>query len=402
MNWKTRVLEYINSLRIKDDAGFASVEGKRRTVYGTGYALQTLHFLNALDNSHNNDLDWLLDCQDAESGWFVGDEFSTIPKGQQHDISHLSLHLTCSSALPAIDNMGARPTHPFRSFERFLDRTHLLQWLNERDLSNPWYEGNNLLFVGQLIDWHQRIEAGKEWKERLRDWFDFHDQHFDIETGMWGTDEGASTRAAMCGAYHQLILYWHHSHPVNHWQRLIDCTLSLQHADGGFSETLGGGACEDIDAIDILVNCYHRFDYRRSEIRDALLAARRLILSIQNPDGGFPYKRGATNVHMGMKDTRTSRGGSGIFPTWFRVHALALIDRVVQQENFGMQFNNSVCMGGYCQPEGKLLPCSVSLSEQERLRRRVRNDKLTRAVKEYSKLTLKLPFRAVKRLLATG
>ena len=50
---------------------------------------------------------------------------------------------------------------------------------------------------------------------------------------------------------------------------MIDTVLGLQHVDGGFNPRGNGGACEDVDSVDILLNLYKRFDYRRADIRFA-------------------------------------------------------------------------------------------------------------------------------------
>jgi hypothetical protein len=131
----------------------------------------------------------------------------------------------------------------------------------------------------------------------------------------------------------------------------VDTVLSLQHPDGGFAPDGGGGACEDVDAVDILVNLYKRFDYRRPEIRWALRRTLRHLLALQNPDGGFPYGRyrpGDPITHMGVPGTLTRQGDSAAFPTWFRVHTLALLAEVLTDEpalSGSLRFSSCLSMG---------------------------------------------------------
>jgi hypothetical protein len=153
----------------------------------------------------------------------------------------------------------------------------------------------------------------------------------------------------MCGGYHQLIVYYYEYHPVLHREKLVDTVLSLQHRDGGFSPAGGGGACEDADGVDILVNMYKQIDYRRAEIRHALRRCAGHVRRIQNPDGGFPYKRNMPFSHMGIPATMTPRGASNLFATWFRVHTLALISQVLWNEapadEGPLRFNSALSMG---------------------------------------------------------
>jgi hypothetical protein len=129
---------------------------------------------------------------------------------------------------------------------------------------------------------------------------------------------------------------------------LIDVALSLQHADGGFNPRGGGGACEDTDAIDILVNMYKRVDYKRSQIRRALRRALHHILDRQMADGGFVYRLDQPFVHMGIQKTKAGANRSSLFPTWFRVHTLALVSEILTDEpvlQWNWQFNNACSMG---------------------------------------------------------
>lgn len=85
------------------------------------------------------------------------------------------------------------------------------------------------------------------------------------------------------------------------------------------------GEGEGTDAIDILVNMYKRVDYKRPQIRSALRRALHRILKRQMPDDGFVYRQNQPFVHMGVEKIASDPNQSNIFPTWFRVHTLALI-----------------------------------------------------------------------------
>jgi hypothetical protein len=129
---------------------------------------------------------------------------------------------------------------------------------------------------------------------------------------------------------------------------LVEVALSLQHADGGFNPEGGGGACEDTDAIDILVNMYKQVDYKRPQVRIALRRSLRQILGMQMPDGGFVYRRDQPFVHMGVEKTASPANQSNLFPTWFRVHTLALISEILTDEpatQMAWRFNRTCSMG---------------------------------------------------------
>ena len=106
---------------------------------------------------------------------------------------------------------------------------------------------------------------------------------------------------------------------------------------------------EDVDSVDILVNVYKQADHRRREIRLALRKCLRHILAQQNRDGGFPYTRNRSQSHMGIPGTGAPANVSTMFPTWFRIHTLALMAEVLPDERalagIPFRFSDSLSMG---------------------------------------------------------
>jgi hypothetical protein len=286
--------------------------------------------------------------QDEETGYFLGPE--VVPEelsSPVHDYEHISMHLT-AHVLPALDLLGANSSHPLRFAHRFLNLQYLRDWLERRNWEDAWLEGNNLLFIGQLLIHLRDVEGREEAEPALRLYLDWLNSRLDPRTGLWGTDGYCSKFVAMCGGYHQLLVYYYEDEEVLYKERLVDTVLSLQHPDGGFHPRGGGGACEDVDAVDILVNMYKRTAYRRTDIRIALRKTMRSILKKQLPDGGFVYRIGEPFLHMGIRKTRSPKNVSNLFATWFRVHTLALIAEILTDHpvsRFGWKFNNRCSMG---------------------------------------------------------
>jgi len=329
-------------------AGYASVPGGKVTLYGTLYGLLTQSYLGQIDVLPQDTLDFILACQNEETGFFEGPELIENDTDDLHDQEHLLLHLACT-ALPALAQFGYQPRYPLRFAHAFCDIPYLKNWLNQRDLTKAWLEGNNLLFVGQLLVYLRDVEKHAGAVNALETWFLWLDKHVDPATGLWGSNGYCSAFEAMCGGYHQLLVYYYEQREVLYPEALVDTVLALQHFDGGFSPSGGGGACEDVDAVDILVNLYKINDYRRADIRYALRRCLKLIRSIQQPDGGFPYKLNQLQSHMGIPDTKAGKNVSTTFATWFRVHTLALIaeiltdDMELQKQAF--RFNQQLSMG---------------------------------------------------------
>jgi hypothetical protein len=351
-SFRAAVIRFVQARSTGVPGEYTMGPGGQVTLYASCFAAMTQHYLNGLqDLSAEEKQAWaayLINWQDADTGLFPGPEITqgqlTSPK---HDQEHLAMHLA-AHVLPALHLLGGRPKYPLKAAHRFLDRSYLLDWLNRRDWKDAWLEGNNLLFVGQFLaylrDYEQRPEAGLA----LDLYFDWLDAQQDPSTGLWGTNGLCSNFAAMCGGYHQLIVYNYCRRPVHYKEALLDATLALQHEDGGFAPRGGGGACEDVDAVDILVKMYEQTDYRHEDVRQALRRALKSILQKHLRDGGFVYRWGRPFVHMGMTRTATPANTSNLFATWFRVHTIALICQVLQDEplaGLDWQFNTICSMG---------------------------------------------------------
>jgi len=349
---RDKLVQYLDSLYDPDTGTYASVCGQGTTLYGTGYAVLMKHYLGIVNPCEQRTLEFIQNCQDEETGFFVGPElqnWSPPPENKSHTREHLLMHLTIST-LPVLAQFGQTPKYPLRFAHAFIDEAYLANWLAERDLTKAWVEGNNLLFVGQLLVYLRDVEKHPNAAKALDQWFTWLDERIDPDTGLWGTNLGCDHFGAVYGGYHQLLVYYHEKHPIVSPQRLVDVVLALQHPDGGFAQYRGGGACQDVDCVDILVNLYKLYDYRRNDIRFALRKCLNHLWTLQRSDGGFPSSRlEQTHIHMGIPVTKTSVEHCGMFETWFRVHTLTLIAEILTDEprlHAGfIGFNSTLSMG---------------------------------------------------------
>lgn len=328
---------------------FSSVPNGKYTLYGTCYTILTKYYFDQSFEPADNIKKFISDCQ-VPTGEFIGPELQSYDPSpdSNHNREHLLLHST-NMALPVCIQFNIPVRYPLHFSHHFCDINYLDSWLRLRDFSNAWLEGNNLLFIGQLLVYLRDYEKYPGANHALDYWFNWLDNTIDPKTGLWGTNGYCSPREAVYGGYHQLLVYYHENHSIVNPRGLVDNVLTLQHKDGGFHPRGNGGACEDVDCVDILVNMYKRVDYRRRDIRIALRRCLSHILSLQNADGGFPYNRDKNQSHMNIPGTSAPPNLSTAFATWFRVHTIALIKEVLPIEprikmlSFG--FTNNLSMG---------------------------------------------------------
>jgi prenyltransferase beta subunit len=350
-------IEFFHSCRVDDSYAFRPfLQSSNQTLYSSVFAVMAYHYTGELDKfSPAQKTEWaeyIQSFQSPKDGLFDSEELHG-GLGEHHNLEHRKLHLTCH-VLPALTLLGSSPLHSIQYTENYLYNGAFEQWLNARDLAMAWVEGNNLFFAGQLLI--HEIETSNRGHEALDQLFNWLEKTVDSNTALWGTDHGCSLHKAMYGAYHQLILYFYKKRPVPHIEKLIDSVLACQHFDGGFSAWRGGGTCQDIDGIDILVNCYKLTNYRARDIRRSLRKSLKHILSDRViVAGGFQDREGHEFIHNSMTVTRTPKGVANTFSTWFTLHALMDIGSVLHKDNFFtstiFRFNTSCSMGWGTIPE---------------------------------------------------
>lgn len=371
-NWTASAAGFLDSLLDPSTGGHRSVPNGPMTLYGTCYANLGKSYLGLAGQLSPETALFVLACQDEETGLLIGPELLSFdsPPTSVHDREHLLLHLTCT-ALSTCQHFGIVPSYPLRAAHRFCSLDYLAEWLDRRDLKQAWLEGNNLLFVGQLLVYLRDAEKHPGAQAALDLWFNWLDEKIDPETSLWGTNGYCPPTDAVYGGYHQLLVYFHENRPVRNPRGLIDTVTRLQHADGGFYPRGNAGACEDVDCIDILVNLYKRVDYRRAEIRRALARCVDHILRTQNADGGFPYNRDRPQSHMGIPGTSAPANTSTAFATWFRIHTLALCAEIVPDHpalsGHVFRFSKTLSMGWHASPASWKLEVGIDQKFQERV-----------------------------------
>jgi hypothetical protein len=268
----------------------------------------------------------------------------------------------------ALSALGAEPLHKLIFLKQWNNTELLLGYVKKLDWREPWYQSNKVMFrLSLLVDDFER-NGSPESRDSAVSLLDWLDSWQDPETGLWGTNKGASVYHGVFTAFHFMFFYFYLNREVHYADKLIDSALSIQNRkDGLFSPHGAGGACPDIDAVDILVKCSMVTDYRRDDIGKALGNAFQGLWKNRNKDDGFCWSRTRPftplewirSIPNILNETSRSRGlytelihiakthftprgykihysgldylsyyssESDIFSTWFRLLTMALID----------------------------------------------------------------------------
>ncbi len=301
--------------------------------------------------------DWGRDKRKELAGWLVShrrrDGVFRIAGMAEGDIfkkpdavetrTYIDFHVT-NYALGAIGALTPHEAPVLDFVYRWLDPVRLKAWLAERDLRDPWQEGNNIVNLAGfllLLARHedkatQALATGAI--EILRDW---HDRLQEPTTGFWGVGQalgGERLLHAMAGSMHNFHLWYASGWRLPYQERAVDYVLSR--------DPSWHSACIDVDEVDLLVHAAQTLDHRRDEIDRWLGRKIAAILANQNSDGGFadtfdqPWRQDGW-----VGGPVIAPGVSTAFATWFRWIAIAMIDAHLRPGRRPWRFRKMIGIG---------------------------------------------------------
>ncbi|MCB9945987.1 MAG: hypothetical protein H6851_20505 [Geminicoccaceae bacterium] len=238
--------------------------------------------------------------------------------------AYIDFHVT-NYTLGALQAL-APEDRPVLDFVRpWLDPVWLKAWLAERDLRDPWLEGNNIVnlasFLGLLKEEGDPLTVGRV-REAFAVLFDWHDRLQEPSTGFWGVGQmqgGERLLHAMAGSMHNFHIWYACGRQLAYQDRAVDYVLSR--------EPVWHSACIDVDEVDLLVHAAQGSPYRSDEIAAWLQRKLEALLENQNSDGGYPDTLDKPWRQDGWVHGPVIQPGvSTTFATWFRWIAIAMID----------------------------------------------------------------------------
>ena len=260
MALKNRVLNWLQTMHNEDGPAWAYRlnAGSDITIYTSCFAVFIRHLFNDLKTlsveQQNEWLTYLKGFQQEETGLFVDPEVSERVTDSTHDEEHLNRQLT-TFCLSAIEALGGKPDYPLRFLDGWKDEAPLTYWLGNLDWENPWNSGNKVMFLAICLAYNYEHFGDDKSREALDVWFDWMDRHQNPDTGFWGTSRDSNYFVGMGGFYHQFLIYEYFDREVQYAERII--------------------------------HFYHKYDYRRDDIKTSFKRSLSAIIDNQNEDGGF-------------------------------------------------------------------------------------------------------------------
>lgn len=289
-------LKWVESLRIKYGpyGRYEFCSNGHETLMSSCFALFIRELLGDLQNiSEKQKQEWIdyFKCsQDQSTGLFYDSAYNRDDLKGKHDEEYF-LYQNTMFCLSALNALNSKPNYPLFFLDQYKNNEYLLKWLENLNWSNPWLISNNVMYIMYFLVFDLETNNNKGNIAYIGTIFHYLDSIQDPQTGYWGTNQGSSLFNGMAGAFHFYFFYMYCNRFIQYVDKIIDSTLALQHHDGLFSPAGGGGHCEDLDAIDILVKFSQLSDYRNNDVTSSLNKALYALLENQNSDGGFCYAK---------------------------------------------------------------------------------------------------------------
>jgi hypothetical protein len=224
----------------------------------------------------------------------------------------------------------------------YLDPLVLKAWLADRDLRDPWQEGNNIVNLASFLLLMREAGDHVAAVDRALDiLFAWHDRLQEPETGFWGVGQGLDPLRrlhAMAGSMHNFHIWYRLGRPLPYQDRAVDYALSRP--------TGIDSACIDVDLVDLLVHAHGMIPHRRRDtvawLREKLAA----LLAFQSADGGFMDEPAGVRRQDGwVGGYAEPQGLSNTFATWFRWIAIAMIADLLWPGRWPWRFRRMIGIG---------------------------------------------------------
>lgn len=259
------------------------------TMLSSDFAIMLNFLLKQPKNINTNSLSNCLLKQQNENGLFIEHDFSLADTSGSHKEDYILWQFTYFTTI-ALDMLGCKPKYSFNFLKPLFDKNNLRNWFNKLNWDNFWYSSNQIMFFMYFLTYlkERRGYDARLANDLIQECFDILDTKQDSNTGFWGNNLSENLFNGMCGAAHIYLFYDYYDRKINHVEKIIDNTLSLQNENGLFGSKFGG-ACEDYDAIEILSKVSKHTDYRKEDVHRAIMKTYMKINSRQQKNGGFSY-----------------------------------------------------------------------------------------------------------------
>lgn len=282
--FRNKVFKWVLKLQV-GPTQFRMSEGADSTIFTSCFALFIFDLFGEVikwsQKERDSWVEYINSFQDSESGYFIPNNF----KGELDSKPVQQLTCFCISALGIF---GAMPKHRFSFLRKWQTSDDVYNYLKINGcLEGKLGSGNTAMFLAIFLTYQYEKHKDESYKSLINAWFCHHEERQNRATGFWGSSIRNKYYWGFQNAFHQFVIFNYWNRLIPYHKEIIGNILSLQDVDGHFAQVPGGGGCWDFDAVDVLINCGHKNNYRIKDVEIALTKTFSSILNSQNDDGGF-------------------------------------------------------------------------------------------------------------------
>jgi len=365
---KSQLVQYIEKIKTNDPFPYPLQAGSLGSMYGSCFAVLTAELLNYKLPDSEKIKAMLLENMDSDTGMVTNSEFENevFPKERSHDQVYLDLQ-TSYFARSALYALGEVKLPPVYFALELAKKNEVYYWLDNLDWGEPWLVSNLDMFLGIFLLEHQEQAPNDPVIEKgLAEYFRWHEEKQYPKDGFWGSNKDPLER--MAGGYHIFVIYDAIKRKIPYLDEAVVATRKLAWADALYVYGGGGGSCEDMDAIDILVRGYISAPEKYQDMKSELIFVAERLAYSQNNDGGFSWRLptklswiiellkrkqlspligslktvafklknrshyNSTHLYSSCKVYPFKIGDSDTWSCWFRASALAMIAQAIPEE----------------------------------------------------------------------
>ena len=242
--------------------------------------------------------------------------------------------------------LGRRPQKEFNYIKKYYNPKILREYLNKLEFNEIIHtdSDNAIMNLGVILQYQRDFFYDYNAAETLEILFNELEKLVNPKYGSWGygsDNDMVFLSRTQQFAYHLYPLWIYDNRSIKHVEKLIDLSLQTQTILGGFGAYINSSACEDIDCIDLLIKLTKVTSYRIDDVKMAMLKALPWVLSNQDEDGGFVFRRNEPFTY-GHALMSSQKNESHLFATWFRSLTVAYLVKFL---NMDSKFNIGHCPG---------------------------------------------------------
>ncbi len=326
---KKETLKYLKSLQV-DNEFFKykfSASQQIENIYSSAYACLVLDMYGEIQNLSDEEKTKWIKYFDSFQRENDGLWYDKNLANEHYDDSdwwgarHLAIHM-----IAAYTALGALPKYKINFVKKYYDTNIIKTWLDGFDWNGFFDHSNDidnkLMNVMVILQFNRDFYDDTDARKSLDFIYSYLDGKFNPSTGMWGktpTTKYELSRTVQF-AYHLLMPYFYDKKEISFSDKILELTLKTQNRLGGYGEKLNSSACEDIDSVDILLYLGKDDEKIEESIKKAFV----WILSNQNEDGGFVFRRNES-MWYGHNIMTAKKNESHLFATWFRTLSIAKV-----------------------------------------------------------------------------